>query len=156
MKARYPDVEFGAIGWIDDVPDSIREEELNEWVRLGLVDFLGRLEDVRPALRDCSVFVLPSYREGTPRTVLEAMATGRAVITTDAPGCRETVSPGENGFLVRVGDAGSLADAMMRFVEEPSLAACMGRKSREIAESKYDVRKVNAEMLAGMSIATKP
>ncbi|MDG6348297.1 glycosyltransferase family 4 protein [Luteimonas sp. 8-5] len=156
VKARHPGVEFGVVGWIDDVPDSIRKEELDDWVDSKTINFFGRLEDVKPALRDCTVLVLPSYREGTPRTVLEAMATGRAVITTDAPGCRETVVSGENGFLVNVRDTLSLADAMMRFLEDPSLAIGMGRKSREIAELKYDVRKVNAEMLAGMGMAAKP
>src|SRR3546814_8590412 len=65
-----------------------------------LIDYLGRLDDVRPAIAACSVYVLPSYREGTPRTVLEAMAMGRAIITTDAPGCRQTVEEGRNGYLV--------------------------------------------------------
>ena len=107
---------------------------------------------MRPAISDCSVYVLPSYREGTPRTVLEAMAMGRAVITTDAPGCRETVVDGDNGFLVPVKDVNALADAMIKVIESPGLAASMGERSRQIAESKYDVHKVNAAMLAGMDI----
>lgn len=102
---------------------------------------------MRPVFEQCSVYVLPSYREGTPRTVLEAMAMGRAVITTDAPGCRETVTDGENGFLVPVGDAVALADAMQRLVDEPALAERMGERGRRVAEDKYDVRKVNARIL---------
>jgi glycosyltransferase involved in cell wall biosynthesis len=96
--------------------------------------------------------VLPSYREGTPRTVLEAMAMGRAIVTTDAPGCRETVVHWDNGFLVPVQDAEALAQAMRRFIDEPHLQISMGARSRQMAEDKYDVHKVNALMLAGMGL----
>src|SRR5690606_16776834 len=113
-------------------------DELQSWVDEGNVEYLGRLGDVRPALQDCCVYVLPSYREGTPRTVLEAMAIGRAVVTTDAPGCRETVVEGVNGYLVPVGSSDRLADAMRRFLGEPSLAREMGEQSRRIAEERYD------------------
>ena len=152
VKAVYPKAVFRLVGWIDDNPDAISQRELDQWVDSGLLEFLGRLDDVRPAISDCSVYVLPSYREGTPRTVLEAMAMGRAVITTDAPGCRETVVDGDNGFLVPVKDVNALADAMIKVIETPGLAASMGERSRQIAESKYDVHKVNAAMLAGMGI----
>jgi glycosyltransferase involved in cell wall biosynthesis len=84
--------------------------------------------------------------------VLEAMAMGRAIVTTDAPGCRETVVDGENGFLVPVQDAVALAQAMRRFIDEPALQTNMGARSRQIAEEKYDVHKVNAVMLAGMGL----
>lgn len=152
VKAVYPEVVFRLVGWIDDNPDAITQRELDQWVDSGLLEFLGRLDDVRPAISDCSVYVLPSYREGTPRTVLEAMAMGRAVITTDAPGCRETVVDGDNGFLVPVKDVNALADAMIKMVATPGLAASMGERSRRIAEEKYDVHKVNAAMLEGMGI----
>jgi glycosyltransferase involved in cell wall biosynthesis len=117
-----------------------------------VIDYLGEAADVRPFLQDSTVYVLPSYREGTPRTVLEAMACGRAVITTDAPGCRETVTPGDNGLLVPVGDAGALAEAMERFILQPDLARSMGLRSRALAEEKYDVRRVNAVMLDAMGL----
>lgn len=152
VKAVYPEAVFRLVGWIDDNPDVITQRELDQWVDSGLLEFLGRLDDVRPAISDCSVYVLPSYREGTPRTVLEAMAMGRAVITTDAPGCRETVVDGDNGFLVPVKDVNALADAMIKMVATPGLAASMGERSRRIAEEKYDVHKVNAAMLEGMGI----
>lgn len=152
VKAVYPEAVFRLVGWIDDNPDAIAQRELDQWVDSGLLQFLGRLGDVRPAISDCSVYVLPSYREGTPRTVLEAMAMGRAVITTDAPGCRETVVDGDNGFLVPVKDVNALADAMIKMVATPGLAASMGERSRRIAEEKYDVHKVNAAMLEGMGI----
>jgi glycosyltransferase involved in cell wall biosynthesis len=98
------------------------------------------------------VYVLPSYREGTPRTVLEAMAMGRAVITTDAPGCRETVVDGDNGFLVPVKSVNALVAAMEKFIQEPDLARRMGQRGRALAEEKYDVHKVNAVMLREMGL----
>lgn len=152
VKQQYPDAQFDLVGWVDVNPNSIAQVELDQWVAAGTVNFLGRLSDVRPAIKDCSVYVLPSYREGTPRTVLEAMAMGRAVITTDAPGCRETVVDGDNGFLIPVKDADALAQAMLRFIEQPELIAQMGERSRVIAEEKYDVHKVNAQMLKGMGL----
>jgi glycosyltransferase involved in cell wall biosynthesis len=96
--------------------------------------------------------VLPSYHEGTPRTVLEAMAMGRAIITCDAPGCRETVRDGQNGYLVPVKSADGLEQAMQHFIDDPTLAARMGAQSRAIAEDKYDVHKVNATLLEQMGI----
>lgn len=152
LKPLNPEVIFSLVGWIDDNPDSIAQPELDAWVVRGAVRFLGRLDDVRPALEDCNVFVLPSYREGTPRTVLEAMATGRPIITTDAPGCRETVVDSENGFLVPVKSVDALQAAMQRFIDQPALVARMGARSREVAAGKFDVHKVNAALLAGMGL----
>jgi glycosyltransferase involved in cell wall biosynthesis len=152
VRARHPEARFMLVGWIDDSPDAIKQSELDAWIRTGTLDFLGRMEDVRPAIADCSVYVLPSYREGTPRTVLEAMAMGRAVITTDAPGCRETVVDGDNGFLVPVSSVEALVTAMERFFVAPELIQRMGSRSREIVEERYDVHKVNAAMLKEMGI----
>ena len=93
-----------------------------------------------------------SYREGMPRTVLEAMAIGRAIVTTDVPGCRETVIEGDNGFLVPARDAGALAEAMRRFITQPELAIAMGARSRRVAEQRFDVHRVNAAMLEAMGL----
>lgn len=153
VRARHPDVRFQLVGWIDGKPDAISQSELDGWVAAGSIEFLGKLEDVRGAIAQSSVYVLPSYREGTPRTVLEAMAMGRPIITTDAPGCRETVVEGENGYLVPVGEVEPLARAMLRFVEDPGLVEEMGSRSREMAVEKYDVHKVNALMLREMGIS---
>ncbi len=153
IKARYPKTVFRLVGWIDANPDAIREQELSGWVAEGVVEYLGRLSDVRPAIADCAVYVLPSYREGTPRTVLEAMAMGRPIITTDAPGCRETVVDVDNGFLVPVKAVDELVAAMEKFVLSPELVERMGKRSREIAVAKYDVNAVNAVMLREMGIA---
>lgn len=152
VQQRYPQAQFALVGWIDTNPNSISQDELDGWIDEGCIDFQGFLEDVRPAIEACSVYVLPSYREGTPRTVLEAMAIGRAIITTDAPGCRETVVDGYNGYLIPIKNAEALAQAMLRFIEQPSLLVTMGERSRKIAESKYDVHKVNALMLGKMGV----
>jgi glycosyltransferase involved in cell wall biosynthesis len=152
VKQRFPNVMFRLVGWIDDNPDAISQVELDAWIAAGTVEFLGKLSDVRPAISESSVYVLPSYREGTPRTVLEAMAMGRAVITTDAPGCRETVVHGGNGFLVPVQDVSALAESMIKLIENHEQAAAMGARSRQMAEDKYDVHKVNAVMLKEMGL----
>lgn len=152
VKREHPNISFVLAGWIDRNPTAISDSDLSRWCEDGRLVFLGRLADVRDALRVATVYVLPSYREGTPRTVLEAMAMGRPIITTDAPGCRETVVEGENGFLVPVKSVDALVQAMLKFIEDPTLAPCMGRRSREIAEEKYDVHKVNAVMLREMGI----
>ncbi|KFN51437.1 glycosyltransferase family 4 protein [Arenimonas composti] len=153
VRARHPQARFRLAGWIDDNPDAIAAGELEAWIAAGTLEFLGRLDDVRGAVADCTVYVLPSYREGTPRTVLEAMAMGRPVITTDAPGCRETVIDGENGVLVALRSVDALEAAMLEFVRDPDLAPRMGRQARRIAEDRYDVRKVNAVMLREMGMA---
>ncbi|MDO5674082.1 MAG: glycosyltransferase family 4 protein [bacterium] len=152
IRLRHSEVEFHLVGWLDENPDAIQRHELDEWVKAGTIIFHGRLTDVRPVLAPCSVYVLPSYREGTPRTVLEAMAMGRAIITTDAPGCRETVIDGKNGFLVPVRSVDALEAAMQRFIDDPTLVEGMGMHSRVMAEEKYDVHKVNAIMLREMWI----
>ncbi len=149
VRAVHPEVRFRLVGWIDDHPEAVREADLRAWIAEGVIDYLGRLEDVRPAIADCSVYVLPSYHEGLPRTVLEAMAMGRAIITTDAPGCRETVVPGQNGQLVPVGDASALAAAMQEFLHAPERIGRAGAASRALATRKFDVHAVN-EMILGV------
>jgi glycosyltransferase involved in cell wall biosynthesis len=151
LKQEYPQVAVRLVGYLDSSPDSVSQADL-EAFRNGGGEFLGRLSDVRPALAEASVYVLPSYRVGTPRSVLEAMAMGRAIITTDAPGCRETVEEAVNGFLVPPRDADALYRAMTRFVRNRQLAATMGRESRKLAELKFDVERVNSDLigLAGL------
>ncbi len=154
LKQQYPHVSVGLVGWIDDENSSaISQSELQTWINDGVIEFFGRLDDVRPALEQSSVFVLPSaYPEGVPRTILEALAVGRAIITTDTAGCRETVVQGENGFLVPVRDSESLYQAMLHFIQQPEDVSRMGSLSRRLAEQKFDVHKVNQAMLKGMGI----
>ena len=151
LKQRYPDVRFKILGPFDSNPAGINPEDVESWVAEGVIEYLGETDDVRPYIADTSVFVLPSfYREGTPRSVLEAMSMGRPIITTDAPGCRETVQEGVNGFLVPVKDSRALAAAMEFFILNPEMISIMGTKSREIAIEKYDVHKVNRIIIETM------
>ena len=133
---------FQLAGFTDANPSSVTAAEIDGWVRSGVVEHLGRLEDVRPALAACSVFVIPSHREGLPMAALEAMATGRAVVAGDVAGCREVVADGENGILVPPGSPPALAVAMEQFLEDPALVVSMGRASRARAERLFDSRSV--------------
>ena len=152
VKAKYPAARFQIVGPFDNNPSAIRRSDVAAWQTEGVIEYLGATADVRPYLENASVYVLPSYREGTPRSVLEAMAMGRPVVTTDAPGCRETVVDGVNGFLVPVRDSEALAAAMENFCRDQNIIATMGRKGREIAEARYDVHKVNHTILRPMDL----
>lgn len=152
IKREYPDAEFHLVGSIDENPAAIEQAQLDRWIADGDIIYWGQLKDVRPVIAASSVYVLPSYREGTSRSVLEAMSMGRAIITTDAPGCREPVTTGINGYLVPVQAVTELIDAMRQFIEYPNLYEQMGSASRVIAVDKYDVRKVNAHMIAEMGL----
>lgn len=152
IKAKYPQAQFDLVGWIDDNPDTIDQTELDGWIDKGLFNYWGKLSDVKPAIAANSIYVLPSYREGTPRTVLEAMAMGRPVITTDAPGCRETVIDGYNGYLVPVKSVDELAAAMEKFITQPDTITTMGAAARKLAEEKFDVNAVNQTMLEEMGL----
>ena len=152
VRATGADAEFHLVGGTDPSPDGISENEVSHWHKNGDIIWHGQLSDVRSAIAQSHVYVLPSYREGTPRTVLEAMSMGRPIITTDAPGCRETVIPDVNGMLVPVKNSQALADAMLQFMEHPDLITRMGIESRKMAEQKYDVHKVNAAMIEAMEL----
>lgn len=153
IKERFPDTAFYLVGWIDSNPDAIRKDELAAWTNERIIEFCGKLEDVRPILAKASVFVLPSYYpEGVPRTILEALSMGKPVVTTDMPGCRDAVIDGVNGFVVSPRSVEALSNALLKFILSPGLVASMGQRSREIAEEKYDVHKVNSVMLREMGI----
>ncbi len=151
VKALHPNVRFVLLGGLDPNPGSLNQAEVDGWVEEGVLEWPGHVA-VRPWLKQASVFVLPSYREGVPRSTQEAMAMGRAVITTDAPGCRETVDEGVNGFLVPVRNVPALTQAMLRFVENPALIAAMGHESRRLAEKRFDVHAINARLLKILGI----
>jgi glycosyltransferase involved in cell wall biosynthesis len=146
------DINFILLGSYDLNPSSIQPSQIEYWASKGYISYHGEVEDVRPFLKQCSIFVLPSYREGLPRSTLEAMATGRAIITTDAPGCRDTVIENENGLLVPKKSAQKLSLAILSLINNSYKINQMGLKSREIAEEKFDVVKVNNSILKEMSI----
>lgn len=151
LRQDYPAARFQLLGPLDANPCGISAEAVDRWAASGDIEYLGETRDVRPFLAGCHVFVLPSYyREGLPRTILEAMATGRPVITTDMPGCREPIETGRNGLLVKPRDPRALADAMGMFLDDPDSIARMGREARAMAEARYDVDIVNAALLGHM------
>lgn len=167
IKKHYKGIKFRLVGPLDSHPSSVSQKELEKWKREGVINYLGELEDVRPAYADCSIYVLPSYNEGIPRTILEAMSMGRPIITTNTPGCRETIRMpankkldkaskdiilGENGFLVPKKNVEKLVQAMEYFIMKPELIQIMGFRSRVFAEEKFDVHKVNQVMLQAMDI----
>ena len=147
VKKKYPEVVFDLVGPIDPSPDGITLAEVDTWQISGSVNYLGSSSDVRPFIERCHVYVLPSYHEGMPRTVLEAMSMGRPILTTDVPGCRETVLQGENGYLVPARNVSALAERMLWFIENRKELARMGFNSRKIVEDRFDVKRVNADML---------
>jgi glycosyltransferase involved in cell wall biosynthesis len=155
LKAAYPDAECLLVGMADSGPDGVPEAEVMA-LCTGVIEYLGPLFDVRESIARASVLVLPSYREGTPRSTLEAMAMARPVITTDVPGCRETVIDGVNGRLVPVRDVDALAAAMIELARSPQLRQTMGAKSREIAQLRFDVDKVNDAIIAALDLSDQP
>lgn len=151
VKAIHPETRFLLLGGLDTNPAAISLEEVKGWVEDGIVEWPGHVE-MREWLERTSVYVLPSYREGVPRSTQEAMASGRPIITTDVPGCRETVIDGENGFLVPPRDVDALVRAMVHFLENPQDIAVKGHRSRQIAEERFDVHQINARMFSAMGL----
>lgn len=152
LKEKYPQVRCMLLGACEGIQDSIQASDLQAYVDKGIIEHFGETDRVADYYAQSSVYVLPSYREGTPRTVLEAMAMGRAVITTDAPGCRETVIDGENGFMVPVMDGQAVFEKMEQFVLHPELIEEMGKASYAYCKEKFDVLKVNEDMRKHLNI----
>lgn len=152
VKEKHPEVRCMLLGACEGIQDSLSEADLRSYIDRGIIEHFGETDTVSDYYKQCSVYVLPSYREGTPRTVLEAMSMGRAVITTDAPGCRGTVKDGETGFLVPVKDADAVAEKMLVFIENPNLIFEMGQKSAKYCRRKFDVNKVNEYMCNYLNI----
>ena len=153
VKKQYPEAEFCLLGKYEtSMQDAIPKEEIEGYIEKSIIRRFEETNDVRPFYENCSVYVLPSYREGTPRTVLEAMAMGRPIITTDVTGCRSTVKDGETGFLVPEKDGEAVAEKMLRFLQEPGLIRTMGEAGRRFAVEKYEVGAVNRSMMEIMQI----
>lgn len=123
-------------------PASISEGDLVGWIKTGVIEHWGYCTDMHSVLAQSHIVVLPSYREGLPKILIEAAACGRPVITTNVPGCRDAIEPGKTGVLVPVRDIYALADAIAKMLEEPARMEAMGLAGRKLAESAFDVREV--------------
>ena len=156
LKAKWgDDIRVQLMGPFDENPNSMKREEIDRWHDEGIIEYLGVTDDVRPFLRDASVFTLPSfYMEGTPKIILESLAIGRAIITTDSRGCRETIDDGKNGILIQPKDVDNLVEAMEAYLNDPELIRQHGEASRHLAETRYDVRKVNQQMVLEMGLVS--
>ena len=143
VKKEHPETKIMLVGGLDENDEAITEDELKACIENSEIEYCGYTDDVRPFLEKCSIYVLPSYHEGLPRSVLEAMAIGRPIITTDVPGCRETVENGVNGFLVPAKNSQALANSIIQLVENPFLRRKMAEESYRICKDKFEVTKVN-------------
>jgi glycosyltransferase involved in cell wall biosynthesis len=154
VRTTRADLRIQLVGGLDPNPAGISSTELDAIIAAGSIEYLGVTRDVRPLIAQAHVCVLPSYYgEGVPRSLLEGMAMGRAILTTDVAGCRETVQEGRNGILVPPRDPARLASAMLGMAGDPALLQRMGDQSRSIAEARFDVRKVNRAILGAMGLA---
>lgn len=148
VKKIYPSTEFTVLGAIDNHNlGALQHTELNALISSNIIQYPGHVSNIKDWIADSHVFVLPSYREGVPRSTQEAMAIGRAIITTDVPGCRETVVDGVNGFLVPKWNPEALAEKMIYFIENPDQIKVMGAESYKIAVEKFDAEKVNQRLV---------
>lgn len=156
VKVKYPSAQFTILGEIDHQNmGALKQSQLDQLIEENLFEYPGFVTNVKDWIIESSVFVLPSYREGVPRSTQEAMAIGRPVITTDVPGCRETVVDGLNGFLVPQWDAQALAHKMCYFIEHPNQINKMGLESFKIAQEKFDAEKINFKILDIMGLTSK-
>lgn len=148
VKQQYPDTTFTVLGAVDKSNlGALSEEEVSNLIQAGTIEYPGHVDNIQEWIVKSDVFVLPSYREGVPRSTQEAMAIGRAVITTDVPGCRETVIDGVNGFIVPRWNPEKLAEKMIYFIENPEKTQLMGEASHKIAIEKFDANKVNQKLI---------
>lgn len=153
VKKKYPESTFTVLGSIDQANmGALKQHELDEVINTGIIEYPGHVSNVKDWIAACDVFVLPSYREGVPRSTQEAMTIGRAIITTDVPGCRETVVEGVNGFLVPKWNPEALAEKMIYFIEHPEKISLMGNESYKIATEKFDADKVNQRLIRILDI----
>lgn len=157
LRQRHPDVRFDILGALDVANrTAITRAAVEHWVNAGVIRHLGQADDVRAFIAAADCVVLPSYREGMPRSLLEAAAMGKPLVATDVPGCTEIARAGENAILCQPRDAASLADAMEAMLElDPAARAAMGRRSREIAQGEFDVAIVEARYLDAITRATQ-
>lgn len=147
VKKKFPNAEFDVVGPVDEVVENSCSLQINKAVKENIIKYHGKTDNVKYWLDRCRFFVYPSYHEGVPRCILQAMAVGRPIITSDAPGCRETVDEGVNGVLAPTKDSNALAKKIFYLLENPKLAERMGIESRKIAEIKFNVHNINMEII---------
>jgi glycosyltransferase involved in cell wall biosynthesis len=149
VKEKYPDITFKIIGGLDpENPTGLKQEQLNQLIKTGIIEYAGFVKDVNQRIRESAVFVLPSYyREGVPRSTQEAMAIGRPVITTDVPGCNETVVDGVTGFLISKWDVNALVKKMIYFIEYPEQVNKMGYQGFLYAKKNFNADHINHRLL---------
>lgn len=152
VKSRFPEAEFWLVGGFDKNPGSIQPNELQPWVDQGFIRYFGQVGDVRSVISQAQVFVLPSYREGLPRSTLEALSMGRPIVTTHAPGCSDTVREGINGLKVRIKDSAALARACESFVIDAQLSEKMGTQSRALAVSRFAAPQVYGRLIEALNL----
>jgi glycosyltransferase involved in cell wall biosynthesis len=152
MKKKNSKLHFSILGAFDPSPDGIKAQMIQNFAERGVVEFIDYTDDVRPYIQSCHIFVLPSYREGLPRSTLEAMAIGRPIITTNVPGCRDTVINGVNGYLVESKNVNSLVDGIELMLSNKSNLERMGHESRRLAVEIFDSRLVNNDMINIMKL----
>jgi len=144
LRARYPHARFRLLGPVGvDNPSAISRDEVAAWEQEGVIEYLGEAHDVRPFIAAADCVVLPSYREGVPRTLMEASAMGRPIVATDVPGCREVVADGVNGLLCEVRNAESLAGRLAQMLDMSGEARrAMGERGRQKVAAEFDERVV--------------
>ncbi|MEG1610981.1 MAG: glycosyltransferase family 4 protein [Bilophila sp.] len=154
VKAAHPDVRFQLLGPPEEARGGVPMATIRAWEEEGVLEYLGETRDVRPFVTNASVVVLPSWREGLPCSLMEAMSMGRAVVATDVPGCRDVVVDGQNGFLVPVHNPDALAQALEAFLSDEKHIADMGQQGRKKAEEELDARKAVEQILNVMGLVS--
>lgn len=143
LKTKYPNVEFELYGDIDiHNPASLKHEDIEKIREDGFVNIYGFSGDIAKVFSESNIVVLPSYREGLPKVLIEAAACGRAVVTTDVPGCRDAIGQNVTGLLCKVNNAKSLAEMIEKLIVNNDLRNSMGKAGRELAEREFDINKV--------------
>ncbi|MFV0342986.1 MAG: glycosyltransferase family 4 protein, partial [Anaerocolumna sp.] len=152
IRKKHKDVEFLLVGGKDENPEAISESKLKEIIENGSVKYCGYAKDVRPFLKECTIFVLPSYHEGNGRSIVEAEAIGRPIITTNTPGCRDTVISGYNGFLVPARNSKALAQKIEVLLNHKELKNRMAENSYRLCLERFEVKKINKIILDNMKL----
>ena len=155
VKRKYPNIVFQLLGPLESELPVILPQAVSDWNKEGIIEYISEKSDVKPFIANCNTFVLPSYREGTPKSVLEAMAMGKPIITSDVPGCREPVIDGVNGYLVPSKNSHLLGESMLGSYEYEEFAKLAGLKRVDIIKDKYDVIKVNKFFMQALEIPSK-